>query len=794
MGSLAAARRTGSSFSVFLGASNPSDLEGVTAVLNPQIGSTAGYDSKLLKAIADLPGVKQAESYSGIDFLPLQPNGAPLNAPNFYPPAAGNGYGSVNGLYFDQDRVTATAGRVANPARANEFMLSQSGAQALGLRVGQSLRIGIYTNAQTDLPGFGTARVKPHRVITEKLVGIAVFNDSILQDQVDEGSTPNNLFTPALTRQLLNCCVNYTATGIQVNRTGDVAKVTSEINHTLAKGFPPFSGAAAAEAKAQRAIKPEAIALGVFGGIVALAAIFIAAQLISRQLLLTAGELNILRALGAGPNLTSTEGLIGIIGSVVVGSAAAVAVAVGLSPLAPLGPVRPVYPYPGISFDWKILGTGFALLVVVLSTTALVLARRSAPHRKVIAGPPRESRIMSSAESSGLPVSALAGIRMATQTERGRGSVPVRSTILGTVLAIVVLAATVTFGASLDHLVSHPALYGWNWNYALVAGDDIPQHQSTVLLDHDRFVSAWTGIYTESLIVDGMSTPVLGTTPGAAVGPPILSGHGLENANQVVLGAVTLTQLHLHLGQSVTVANGLGSTKRLQIVGTAAFPAFGSNVGAHLELGSGAMLSYSLIPAAVRNTFDDPHPGPNAILVRLKGSGSGRAAVASLGRIAKETSNTANFGVSAQSVLRPAEIINYRSLGTTPAYLSGGFAIGALIALTLMLVASVRRRRRDFAVYKTLGFTRRQLALTVAWHATVTMAIGIVLGIPLGIALGRWLWDLFARNINVVPVPTVPEWTIGVIIIGALLLANLVAAIPGRLARRTSTASLLHSE
>ena len=794
MGSVAAARRTGSSFAVFLAASNPSDLEGVTAVLNPQIGSTVGYNPSLLEKIAHLPNVKQVESYSGVDFLPLQSNGAPLNAPNFYSPAAGNGYGSVNGLYLDQDRVTATAGRVANPARANEFMMSQSGAQALGLRVGQSLPIGIYTNAQTDLPGFGTARVKPYRVINETLVGIAVFNNSILQDQVDEGSAPNNLFTPALTRQFLDCCVNYTATGVRVDASGDVAKVTTEINHALPKGFPPFSGATAAAAKAQRAIKPEAIALGVFGGIVALAALLIAGQLISRQLLLTAGDLNVLRALGAGPRLTSSEGLIGIIGSVVVGSVAAVAVAVGLSPLAPLGPVRPVYPYPGISFDWKILGTGFVLLVVVLSATALILARRSAPHRDVRVDPPQRSRIMSLAESSGLPASAMAGIRMATQTERGRGSVPVRSTVLGTVMAMVVLAATVTFGASLDHLVSHPTLYGWNWDFALVAGDDIPQHQSTVLLDHDRFVSAWTGIYTESLIIDGVSTPVLGTTPGAPVGPPILSGHGLDSANQVVLGAVTLSQLHRHVGQHVTVADGLGSTKRLQIVGIAAFPAMGSNVGAHLEMGSGAMLSYGLIPAGVRNTFNDPHPGPNVILVRLKGTDNRRAAVASLQKIAEETSNTANFGVLVQSVLLPAEIINYRSLGTTPAYLSGGFAIGALIALSLVLLASVRRRRRDFAVYKTLGFTGRQLALTVAWHATITMSIGIVLGIPLGVALGRWLWDLFARNINVVPVPTVPGWTIAIIIIGALALANLIAVIPGRAASRTSTAFLLRSE
>ena len=50
------------------------------------------------------------------------------------------------------------------------------------------------------------------------------------------------------------------------------------------------------------------------------------------------------------------------------------------------------------------------------------------------------------------------------------------------------------------------------------------------------------------------------------------------------------------------------------------------------------------------------------------------------------------------------------------------------------LTASVRRRRRDLALLKTLGFTRRQLAAAVSWQSTVPVAIGTALGVPLGIA------------------------------------------------------------
>ena len=66
---------------------------------------------------------------------------------------------------------------------------------------------------------------------------------------------------------------------------------------------------------------------------------------------------------------------------------------------------------------------------------------------------------------------------------------------------------------------------------------------------------------------------------------------------------------------------------------------------------------------------------------------------------------------------RPAEIVNNRSTGSIPRLLALGLAVGALTALGLTLAASVRRRRRDLALLKTLGFIRRQLLATVAWQS-----------------------------------------------------------------------------
>ena len=84
--------------------------------------------------------------------------------------------------------------------------------------------------------------------------------------------------------------------------------------------------------------------------------------------------------------------------------------------------------------------------------------------------------------------------------------------------------------------------------------------------------------------------------------------------------------------------------------------------------------------------------------------------------------------------------------------------------------------------------------MTVTWQASVAAITGIVVGLPVGIALARWLWDLFAREIYAVPEPSVPVLEVVVVAIAALVLVNIVAAIPGRMAAAMPTALVLRAE
>jgi hypothetical protein len=242
--------------------------------------------------LARLPHVRRVENEYNINAQPLGKNGLPSHAP---PKARSlgisvlNNDGSIDGEFSDQDRLTAIDGRLANPGRANEIMVSSIVAQSLGLHVGDVVPIGFYTNVQTTLPGYGTGSArftaKPPLRMDMKLIGIVAFNNQVVLDSLDQTGTAQIVYTPTLTRRLAQCCVTSTTSFLQLDHgTGDVSTVEREIEKVAGPSGPVLFGVKSNTGVAEQAIKPESIAIGVFGAIAALAALLIGGQTISRQL------------------------------------------------------------------------------------------------------------------------------------------------------------------------------------------------------------------------------------------------------------------------------------------------------------------------------------------------------------------------------------------------------------------------------------------------------------------------------------------------------------------------------
>ncbi len=647
-----------------------------------------------------------------------------------------------------------------------------------------------------------------------KLVGIIVLNNQVIEDDADRLPT-DVLFTPALTRTLVDsAAVEGTWYSIQLAHGASIPAVEEKLLRLLPSGSDPnFTVTAITEAKVERAVRPESIALGVFGAIAALAALAIGALAVSRELRSDEADLSVLRALGAGPTTTVADGLVGVLVAIVTGALLAVAIAVALSPLSPLGPVRAVYPGSGVAFDWMVLGFGLLALIGGLGAIALALAYRGAPHRlasRARIDPPRDARLLQMATSSGVSPSGAVGLRFALQSGRGRTSVPARSVLVGATLAVILVTTTLTFSSGLQTLVSRPGLYGWNWSYALTSMNSVPP-QALAALTRDPDVAAWSGYQNLSVQIDGQTVPVLVGNNHARVAPPVLSGHAVDGNKQIVLGPSTLALLHKRVGDTVIGSFGTPNTFplyippfKMVIAGTATLPAIGgaSNFADHPSMGTGGVLSINVSPKFVGSTqsTDANLNGPGLVFVRLRNGISAAVGRADMNRIttlsdkvfAADPDATGDT-VTVLGVQHPAEIVNYQSTGATPVVLAAGLAGGTIVALALTLIASVRRRRRDLALLKTLGFTSRQLAATIAWQASVIAAIAVVIGVPVGIAVGRQLWTLFAQDINAVPQPTVPA-SLLLVAAGVFILSNLVAAIPARIAARTPAALVLRTE
>ncbi|HEV3268036.1 MAG TPA: ABC transporter permease [Acidimicrobiales bacterium] len=798
LASVAGARRTESSFPTYVASTNPSTVELFSRYTDPALGIKSGYDASQAALIEHLPLVKRAataiifdgnidlNSVTGAVRTRLTAGEAP---PTFI--------GSLDGEFTRMDRVTLVAGRFANPKSPDEAIMNAEAARQGGLRVGSVIHIPFYTDAEILSP----KSFRPFLIAKVKLVGVFTASGLIVQSDKSKLGSSEVIFSTALTKKLAPQCATGTESFLQLAGGASNAKrvlgeaykvdpVATQFPAQVTTSFLP---------SVQQTILPEATALGAFGAIAGLSTLLIAGLMMGRLIRDGADETSTLRALGATRATMLGDEALGALGALFIGAVLAVVVAIALSPLAPLGPVRPVYPSAGVDVDWTVLGCGFIALIVLLGTFALVHAWREfrrVTSRSLLDDLRPEPRWLRTVGRSGLPIAAVTGLRFALDPGRGRSATPVRSAMFGAVLAVTVLVTTVTFGASLDSLVSHPALYGWNWNYAILSSfagaEDLPAPQTAALLNRDPYLQSWSGVNVARAKLDGQINQIFAEKPGALVGPPLLSGHGLMADDEIVVGPQTLSQLHKRVGDTVTLNDGFNKSRKLVIVGTATMPAFTGQ-----GMGSGAIASTSDFPAALLNLQGSSIPGPNVVLVRARPGVNLAAARRSLVAINAAINKIPAASDSAGgviSVLRPAEIVNFRSMGTTPAILAGGLVVGAVVALGISLAASVRRRRRVLALLKALGFTQRQLAASIAWQASVAAFIGCVVGVPLGVALGRQLWLLFARSIFAVPRPAVPIWSLVLVGIGALAFANLVAALPGRSAARTPTGLVLRAE
>jgi hypothetical protein len=364
-------------------------------------------------------------------------------------------------------------------------------------------------------------------------------------------------------------------------------------------------------------------------------------------------------------------------------------------------------------------------------------------------------------------------------------------------VGVAALTAALVLGASLDHMLRTPKLYGLTWDTTLTNfrfGADLSTlGVQAVRATGDADAVAIAGAFGDPADVDGHQAFILAVDPVYGdVLPPIIEGRAPRDDHEVALGARTMRAASLQLGDVTTVrAPGAGMLD-MRVVGKAVVPT--TNEAA--RLGEGALVTLG----AAR--LLDPDEGLDVGLLVRRAPGVTEAQLrsaveAELKRLCAETSDpTCEFGtdVFVLPVETPDTFVNFGGAEATPLMVGGIMAALAAGTLAYVLVSAVQRRRHDFALLKALGFVRAQLAATVACEATVVAVLAVAIGLPLGIAAGRWAWAMLAAELGVIEVWRLPAIALAGVVAGALVLAIVIAALPGRAAAATEPATVLRSE
>jgi putative ABC transport system permease protein len=490
LAALAGASRTNTAMDRFVAYSRPEDVYVVVngAHGDPSDPAVVAQGLETRRRVLALPQIA-AVGRSPYIFMSPDRTGAGL--------ASVNPFAAADAQVFRRfDRPLVLKGRLADPDRADEAVVDDSTAAEQRWHVGSQVTMWSYTTEQNDAvaaAGSGRIPAPAGPSYTFTIVGIvrepttvsgppiAVVRDAIYKG---EGGL---LLTPAFLQRFADDrgTIPEALPGMEGFRVrlrhglADLGAFERGVSRIVQPGDGQTnvgSDIGNAASASERAPHLEAIALLAFGGLAAASAVLVLGPPLSRHVLTDAGDNPTLAALGMDRRQLGLIPLARASIVAVAGAAVAVAAAIALSPLTPIGLARRAEIHPGVSVNLAVLAFGFlAVALVVLIRTMLPAwrASRVGTQRSLDRQPVRPSPLTGT--TPGLGPAAMAGVAMSFERGRGFGF---RTALLGIVVAVAGVIASLTFGASLRHLVDTLREQGWNWdvivgnpNSVALAGD-----------------------------------------------------------------------------------------------------------------------------------------------------------------------------------------------------------------------------------------------------------------------------------------------------------------------------------
>jgi hypothetical protein len=514
----------------------------------------------------------------------------------------------------------------------------------------------------------------------------------------------------------------------------------------------------------QVAVAAQAQALAVLAGIVALAAIVVLTQALSRQVRPTAAEDKALRAVGLLRRQVLLEPVGRAMAPVAIGSAGAAVLAILASGTFPSGFARRIEPDPGLRADPLVHLAGAVLFgAALLALVALLRATTRPPSDRE--SPRAVDRLATWSPSPQAGV----GVRFAFGRDGRTGSVA--APLAGVVAVVGLVAAALTFGSNLDRLLDEPARYGERYDLTVGAGGGVLPDGLVEALEASPAVSGLAQYMVTTVQVESDSLGLVGMDIRKGdLAPEVLEGRLPQAPDELVLGSRAATDLDVGVGDIVTL-QAAGGSYDLRLSGIAVLP----GVEEAGDLGQiGAVTAAGMVRL-------DPDEQMSSALIGLA-PGADRDEIMAI---------VESFGLSAGRFDVPAEIVNLRRVDETPYLVAAIVALLAVLSIGHLVVTAARRHRFDFAVLRAFGATRRWLRGVVHWQATAMAVVALVLAVPLGVAMGGVLFGPYAQRIGARPDAAVPIGWLAALAAGLLLVTNLAVARVARTVSRRPPGRLL---
>jgi ABC-type lipoprotein release transport system permease subunit len=680
------------------------------------------------------------------------------------------------------DRPVVMKGRMFDPRSPNEMVIDETAERTHQARLGQTFDMHVYLDTQDQGPG--SKALGPE--LRLRVVGVVRNVQQFLFVTDGQG-----IVSPAVVARygkIPQVSIHENAYVQLRDPAHDARALQRDVNRYVGAGTPILDFHEVAR-RVETSTTVESSALLLLCVAVLAAGGVLVGLALSRSASMIGGDADVLRAVGMTRRDMTLAGTLPHTVTAVAAAVFGVATALIASWWFPVGVAARIDPDRGIRADWVVLAPGILVLMLVVVAGAALVARRAC-----VSSTRRRARTRSGVTKwirRNAPVTVGVGASMALETGSGRARVAVRPALIGAMVGVLGVTAAITINHGLRDALSHPARAGVTWDATVAAADadyTVTGLRQSML---DR-VRAQPGVGSAALVdrelieVNGVGVPTfmfrpLGRSDRDPITLTLTSGRAPRNADEAAVGPATARELRVHVGDTIHVGAG---GRSMHVVGEALFP---SDV--HAGFDQGVWLTPAGFVATAPPVDIEKQIGPERVVAVRFVPGVVAAAATK-----KLTTTLADHNELVTPADVPVELVNLRNVRTLPVVLAVFLALLAISAAAHGLMTSARARGREFAILRSLGLTRRGMRSVLNSQAATIAAVGLIVGVPLGVILGRAAWAMVTGRVPLENVPPLPAIGVVILLPCVVLLAVVIALLPGRRVVRLQPGQVLRTE